>query len=69
MGADEVVFGCGFPPDAMGRAKTVYDEMRSFTAARTAVTADELWCVEHPPVFTQGQAGKPEQPIKRIVRP
>lgn len=39
---------------------SVYDEMRSFTAARTAVTADELWCVEHPPVFTQGQAGKPE---------
>ncbi|MCX7059646.1 MAG: lipoyl(octanoyl) transferase LipB [Gammaproteobacteria bacterium] len=38
----------------------VYDEMRAFTAARTAVTADELWCVEHPPVFTQGQAGKPE---------
>ena len=38
----------------------VYDEMRAFTAARTAVTADELWCVEHPPVFTQGQAGRPE---------
>lgn len=38
----------------------VYDEMRAFTAARTAETADELWCVEHPPVFTQGQAGKPE---------
>ena len=38
----------------------VYDEMRAFTAARTADAADELWCVEHPPVFTQGQAGKPE---------
>lgn len=39
---------------------SVYAEMRDFTAARTAVSADELWCVEHPPVFTQGQAGKPE---------
>ena len=39
---------------------SVYDEMRAFTAARTPETADELWCVEHPPVFTQGQAGKAE---------
>ncbi|WP_295681367.1 lipoyl(octanoyl) transferase LipB [uncultured Nevskia sp.] len=39
---------------------SVYDEMRAFTAARTAETLDELWLVEHPPVFTQGQAGKPE---------
>lgn len=38
----------------------VYDEMRAFTATRTAETPDELWLVEHPPVFTQGQAGKPE---------
>lgn len=38
----------------------VYDEMRAFTAARTPDTADELWLVEHPPVFTQGQAGKAE---------
>jgi geranylgeranyl diphosphate synthase, type I len=27
--ADEVIFTCGFPPDAMGRAKAVYDEMRT----------------------------------------
>ncbi|WP_293397485.1 lipoyl(octanoyl) transferase LipB [Nevskia sp.] len=39
---------------------SVYEEMRAFTAARTAETPDELWLVEHPPVFTQGQAGKPE---------
>jgi lipoyl(octanoyl) transferase len=32
--------------------------MRSFTAARTANTADELWLVEHEPVFTQGIAGR-----------
>lgn len=32
--------------------------MRSFTAGRTADTEDELWLVEHDPVFTQGIAGR-----------
>jgi lipoyl(octanoyl) transferase len=34
--------------------------MRAFTHARDANTPDELWVVEHPPVFTLGQAGKRE---------
>lgn len=34
--------------------------MQSFTNDRTPDTADELWIVQHPPVFTQGQAGKAE---------
>ena len=34
--------------------------MRALTAARTPDTPDELWLVEHPPVFTQGIAGKNE---------
>jgi len=34
--------------------------MRSFTAARTEHTPDECWLLTHKPVFTQGQAGKPE---------
>lgn len=34
--------------------------MREFTLARQADTPDELWLVEHPPVYTQGLAGKPE---------
>ena len=34
--------------------------MQAFTAARTATTADELWLVEHPPVYTLGLAGKAE---------
>ena len=38
----------------------VWRAMTEFTNKRTADTADELWLVEHPPVFTQGQAGKPE---------
>jgi lipoyl(octanoyl) transferase len=35
-----------------------YQAMQAFTAARTGATADELWLCEHPPVFTQGLAGK-----------
>lgn len=38
----------------------VYRAMREFTDARTPDTPDEVWLVEHPPVFTQGLAGKPE---------
>ena len=32
--------------------------MRAFTEARTADTPDEIWLCEHPPVYTQGIAGK-----------
>lgn len=32
--------------------------MRAFTAARNADTEDEIWLVEHDPVFTQGVAGR-----------
>lgn len=34
--------------------------MQEFTAQRTPDTPDELWVVEHDPVYTLGQAGKPE---------
>lgn len=34
--------------------------MQDFTINRTAQTTDEIWLLEHEPVFTQGQAGKPE---------
>jgi lipoyl(octanoyl) transferase len=37
-----------------------FEAMRAFTQARSAETPDEIWFLEHPPVFTQGQAGKPE---------
>ncbi|MBP6116176.1 MAG: lipoyl(octanoyl) transferase LipB [Neisseriaceae bacterium] len=39
---------------------TTFEAMKTFTDQRTAATADELWVVEHPQVFTQGMAGKPE---------
>jgi len=34
--------------------------MREFTERRTADTPDEIWLCEHPPVYTQGVAGRPE---------
>jgi len=36
------------------------EAMRAFTVSRTASTEDELWLVEHDPVYTQGVAGRPE---------
>lgn len=38
----------------------VWQAMDAFTNQRDEKTADEVWYVEHAPVFTQGQAGKPE---------
>lgn len=38
----------------------VWHAMQAFTDHRDASTNDELWLVEHSPVFTQGQAGKTE---------
>ena len=38
----------------------VWQEMQAFTNQRGPNTIDELWLVEHPPVFTQGLAGKAE---------
>lgn len=40
------------------------EAMRAFTAARGADTPDEIWLVEHPPVYTLGQAGKPEHLLR-----
>jgi lipoyl(octanoyl) transferase len=52
-----------------------YEAMRTFTAARDAETPDELWLLEHPPVYTLGQAGRPEHllrdngiPVLRVDR-
>ncbi|MCW8956429.1 MAG: lipoyl(octanoyl) transferase LipB, partial [Gammaproteobacteria bacterium] len=35
-------------------------QMQDFNQSRTESTADEIWLLQHPPVFTLGQAGKPE---------
>ena len=43
--------------------------MIDFTAARTDETADELWCCEHPPVLTLGQAGRAEHLLADLGLP
>ncbi|MEQ3632151.1 lipoyl(octanoyl) transferase LipB [Thalassolituus sp.] len=40
--------------------QSVYDDMVATTESRDANSADELWFLQHFPVFTQGQAGKAE---------
>jgi len=52
-----------------------YQAMRGFTEERNAKTPDELWVLEHPPVYTVGIAGRAEHfprsgevPIERIDR-
>ena len=38
----------------------VLEAMKAFSRERADTTPDEIWVVDHSPVFTQGQAGKPE---------
>ena len=40
--------------------QSVWHSMQEYTDNRNNDSQDELWIVEHPPVFTQGQAGKSE---------
>lgn len=40
--------------------RQVWEAMRDFTEARDPSTPDEIWLVQHAPVYTLGQAGKPE---------
>lgn len=62
---------------ALGRAEyePVWRAMQAFTKSRDDATPDEVWFVEHPPVFTLGLAAKPEHvldaasiPVVRIDR-
>lgn len=41
-----------------------WQAMQDFTATRGPDTPDELWLLEHPPVYTQGLAGKPEHLLR-----
>ena len=52
-----------------------YQAMRRFTEDRNATTPDELWVLEHPPVYTVGMAGREKHfpgesaiPLERIDR-
>lgn len=44
--------------------EAAWEAMRAFTAGREADTPDEIWLVEHSPVYTLGQAGKPEHLLR-----
>ncbi len=46
-----------------------WQAMLAFTSSRDTQTPDELWICEHPPVFTLGQAGKPEHLLADIGVP
>lgn len=45
--------------------ETTWHAMQAFTQQRDATTPDELWLLEHDPVFTLGQAGKEEHILNR----
>ncbi len=54
---------------------TTYQAMRRFTDSRGTATPDELWVLEHPPVYTVGIAGRAEHfprsgelPVERVDR-
>ena len=42
----------------------IFNKMQQFTKERTTDTVDELWLLEHFPVYTQGQAGKKEHILR-----
>jgi len=70
LGSRAVIKGLGLADYA-----STYAAMRRFTDARGAATPDELWVLEHPPVYTVGIAGRTEHfprataiPIERVDR-
>ncbi|MBA2652550.1 MAG: lipoyl(octanoyl) transferase LipB [Tatlockia sp.] len=46
-----------------------WERMKDFTASRNENTVDELWLLEHPAVYTQGQAGKAEHVLNPLEIP
>ncbi|MBD8599120.1 lipoyl(octanoyl) transferase LipB [Pseudomonas sp. W2Oct36] len=50
----------GFRELGLTDYEPTWQAMKRFTDGRDRETADEVWLVQHPPVFTQGQSGKPE---------
>ncbi|OEM15173.1 lipoyl(octanoyl) transferase LipB, partial [Escherichia coli] len=49
--------------------QTVWQQMQTFTDSRDVDTQDEIWLVQHPAVFTQGQAGKAEHLLQQTTIP
>jgi lipoyl(octanoyl) transferase len=44
--------------------EATWQAMKQFTLVRDADTRDEIWLLQHPPVYTQGLAGKPEHLLR-----
>ncbi len=61
----------GIVINRIGRTDFVptWQAMQRFTAERHALTPDEIWLTEHPPVFTLGQGGKPEHLLRDVGIP
>jgi lipoyl(octanoyl) transferase len=53
--ADLIVRTLGLQP-----YQDTWEAMKALTAGRDSSVTDELWCLQHPRIYTQGQAGKPE---------
>lgn len=49
--------------------QTTFDAMKLFTEHRDSETPDELWLLQHPSVYTQGRAGKPEHILQHTDIP
>ena len=49
--------------------EATWHAMQAFTAQRGAATNDEIWLLQHPPVYTQGLAGKPEHLLTKPAIP
>lgn len=47
----------------------IFIEMKNFTHSRSTETIDEIWLLEHFPVFTQGLAGKSEHILRNLNIP
>jgi lipoyl(octanoyl) transferase len=57
IGAHTALRVCRF---GLSDYERTYAAMRAFTATRDALTPDELWVLEHPPVYTTGAAARSE---------
>jgi lipoyl(octanoyl) transferase len=72
VASETAVFGRPPAPEVrlrrLGRAEyePTWRAMQAFTAARAAGAADELWLLEHPPVYTLGVAGR-EEHLPRVA--
>ena len=49
--------------------QATWHAMQAFTAQRGAATKDEIWLLQHSPVYTQGLAGKPEHLLTKPAIP